>query len=38
MNACPNRSGRGEPPPATTRDCARAVTLIFDAYKMAGEV
>jgi predicted dehydrogenase len=38
INECLNRIGRGEPPPATARDCARAVTLIFDAYKMAGEV
>jgi predicted dehydrogenase len=34
---CLNRIGRGEPPPATVRDCARAVSLTFDAYRMAGE-
>jgi len=34
---CLNRVGRGEPPPATVRDCARAVSLTFDAYRMAGE-
>ena len=34
---CLDRIGRGEPPPATVRDCARAVSLTFDAYRMAGE-
>ena len=38
VNECLDRIGRGEPPPATARDCARAVSLIFDAYRMAGEV
>jgi predicted dehydrogenase len=38
VNDCLNRLGRGEPPPTTARDCARAVTLIFDAYRMAREV
>jgi len=33
-----DRIGRGEPPPASARDCARAVSLIFDAYRMSGEV
>jgi predicted dehydrogenase len=37
VNECLDRIGRGEPPPATARDCARAVSLIFDAYRMAGE-
>jgi predicted dehydrogenase len=37
VNECLNRIGRGDPPPATARDCARAVSLIFDAYRMAGE-
>lgn len=37
VNECLNRIGRGEPPPATARDCALAVSLIFDAYRMAGE-
>jgi len=37
VNECLNRVGRGEPPPATARDCVRAVSLIFDAYRMAGE-
>jgi predicted dehydrogenase len=34
---CLDRIGRGEPPPATVHDCARAVSLTFDAYRMAGE-
>jgi len=38
VNECLDRIGRGDPPPATARDCAKAVQLIFDAYKMAGEV
>jgi predicted dehydrogenase len=38
VNDCLNRIGRGEPPAVTARDCARAVTLTFDAYRMAGEV
>ena len=37
VNECLNRIGRGEPPPATARDCARAVSLICEAYRMAGE-
>jgi predicted dehydrogenase len=37
VNECLDRIGRGEPPPATPRDCARAVSLIFDSYRMAGE-
>jgi predicted dehydrogenase len=35
---CLDRIGRGEPPPASARDCARAVSLTFDAYRVAGEV
>ncbi|HEY7338426.1 MAG TPA: Gfo/Idh/MocA family oxidoreductase [Bryobacteraceae bacterium] len=35
---CLDRIGRGESPPATVRDCARAVSLTFDAYRAAGEV
>ena len=35
---CLDRIGRGDPPPATVRDCARAVSLTFDAYRAAGEV
>jgi predicted dehydrogenase len=38
VHECLDRIGRGEPPPASARDCARAVSLIFDAYRMAGEV
>jgi predicted dehydrogenase len=38
VNDCLDRIARGDPPPATARDCARAVSLIFDAYRMAGEV
>jgi len=34
---CLDRIERGEPPSASVRDCARAVTLTFDAYRMAGE-
>jgi predicted dehydrogenase len=37
VNECLDRIGRGDPPPATARDCARAVSLVFDAYRMAGE-
>jgi predicted dehydrogenase len=37
VHECLDRVGRGDPPPATARDCARAVSLIFDAYRMAGE-
>jgi len=28
--------GAGRPPPVTARDCARAVQLIHDAYRLAG--
>ena len=38
VHECLDRIGRGEPPPASARDCARAVSLIFDAYRMSGEV
>ena len=34
---CLDRIGRGEPPPASVHDCARAVSLTFDAYRMADE-
>lgn len=34
---CLDRIGRGEPPPASVHDCARAVSLTFEAYRMAGE-
>ena len=37
VNECLDRIGRGDPPPATARDCARAVSLVFDAYRIAGE-
>ncbi len=37
IKECLDRISRGEPPPATPRDCARAVSVIFDAYRMAGE-
>src|SRR6202171_4127192 len=37
VNECLDRIGRGDPPPATPRDCARAVSLVFDAYRLAGE-
>jgi predicted dehydrogenase len=37
VKECLDRIGRGEPPPATARDCARAVSLVFDAYRKAGE-
>jgi predicted dehydrogenase len=35
---CLNRLERGEGPPMTARDCARAVDLTYDAYRLAGEV
>jgi predicted dehydrogenase len=38
VNDCLDRIGRGEPPAVTARDCARAVTLTFDAYRAAGEM
>jgi predicted dehydrogenase len=37
VNDCLDRIGRGDPPQTTARDGARAVTLVFDAYRMAGE-
>jgi predicted dehydrogenase len=37
VNDCLDRIGRGDPPQTTAHDCARAVTLVFDAYRMAGE-
>ena len=33
---CLGRLERGEPPPNNPRDCARAVALTFEAYRMAG--
>ncbi len=36
MIECLDRIERGEPPPITATDCARAVTLIHDAYRVAG--
>jgi predicted dehydrogenase len=38
INDCLNRIANGEPPFATARDGARNASLVFDAYKMAGEV
>ncbi len=37
VNDCLDRLGRGDPPQTTAHDCARAVTLVFEAYRMAGE-
>ena len=37
VKECLDRIGRGEQPPTTPRDCARAVSLICDAYRIAGE-
>lgn len=34
---CLDALERGDPPPASARDCARAVQLTFDAYTLAGE-
>jgi hypothetical protein len=34
---CLDRLGRGEGPPIDAEDCHRAVSLIFDAYRIAGE-
>jgi predicted dehydrogenase len=33
---CLGRLQRGEPPPNTPQDAARAVSLVFEAYEMAG--
>ena len=33
---CLDRVGDGRPPPVGARDCARAVSLIHDAYRIAG--
>jgi hypothetical protein len=38
INDCLNRIAKGEPPFATARDGARNASLVFEAYKMAGEV
>jgi predicted dehydrogenase len=38
VHDCLERIERGEPPAVNARDCARAVSLIFDAYRMAKEV
>jgi hypothetical protein len=38
VDECLKRIGRAEGPPTTARDCARAVSLIFDAYRMAREI
>lgn len=35
---CLTRLGRGEPPAVTARDCANAVHLIGEAYRLAGRV
>jgi predicted dehydrogenase len=37
VNDALDRLGRGEPPAATAHDNARAVELIFDSYRLAGE-
>jgi predicted dehydrogenase len=34
---CVERLGRGEPPPMSAQDCARAIQLTDDAYRLAGE-
>jgi predicted dehydrogenase len=34
---CLDRVGRGDPPPVTLQDCDRAISLIYDSYRMAGE-
>jgi hypothetical protein len=36
VRECLDRLERGEPPPMTAADCARAVALIHDAYRVAG--
>jgi predicted dehydrogenase len=38
VHDCLERIGRGDPPAVTAHDCARAVSLTFDAYHVAGEV
>lgn len=35
MIECFERLERGDPPPVTARDCARAVSLIHDSYRLA---
>ncbi len=32
------RAGRGEPPAITARDCANAMQLVHDAYRLAGRI
>ena len=36
IRECFDRLERGDPPPMTASDCAKAVTLIHDAYRIAG--
>jgi predicted dehydrogenase len=36
LSECLDRLERGQPPPITADDCAKAVTLIHDAYRLAG--
>ena len=35
---CLERVGRGDPPPTDYRDCASTISLIWDAYRLAGEI
>jgi predicted dehydrogenase len=35
---CLDRVGRGEPPPTDFHDCANTISLIWDAYRLAGEI
>jgi hypothetical protein len=35
VGECLERIGRAEPPPMTSDDCARALSLIHDAYRIA---
>ncbi|MFQ5879083.1 MAG: Gfo/Idh/MocA family protein [Dehalococcoidia bacterium] len=36
IRECLERVANGQPPPITARDCAKAVSLIHDAYRLAG--
>jgi predicted dehydrogenase len=35
VSECLDRIGRGDPPPMTAEDCARAVSLIHEAYRIS---
>jgi hypothetical protein len=37
VSECLDRLEKGGPPPMSARDCARAIQLTDDAYRLAGE-